>query len=101
MRSLDKDQLRRLKLGMSDPIDGEHEPLTIRKAYASAVVEMIERRERVMMDFVCEIEAAVQNGRTDQAAELCKAFWLSQDKWQDAESEGLLTAAYHSAAIPR
>ena len=77
--TLTKDQLRRLKNGMADPIEGR-ESLTVRKDHILALAEMIDRRERDMMDFVMQIEAELEGGQPEKALQRCRAFWRDSIK---------------------
>jgi hypothetical protein len=60
---------------MTDPSDG-HPTMIVRKDHVKALVEMIEQRERIMLDFVLAIEIS------DNPKEMCRSFWFQKDKWK-------------------
>ena len=88
MSALSSSQLRRLKDGFADPIEGRPS-ITTRKDHVASLVEMIERREQVMMDFIMQIETELVAGDLAAARERCKAFWLSKDKWGESPLSAL------------
>jgi len=74
---LDEHQIRRLRAGMCDPIDGDHKPMTIRADYVTAMLDMIDARD----DALNNIWAALEYGDAGAALKICNGWF--RDKYRD------------------
>lgn len=82
MRSLRKEQIRRLSQGMPDPSDG-NKTLVIRADHIEALLLMMSRRESVAIDLLNDVLIKIYGGDTLGAKRLISDFMESPDKWDD------------------